>query len=304
MPSSRPFDVLCLGLNACDHLCLVPRFPPRGEKLEVSRLVTCGGGQAATAACALARLGWRVAYAGVHGDDQAGSRTRPWLEGFGVDTRGLVQKSERGSQEAFIMVEECGGERTIVWYRDPGCRLEPGDVDPALLASCRVLHLDGHFLEASLAAARLARRQGVLVSLDGEKVYAGTEELVSLCHLVIGCHDFAQRLTGLADPGRALARLARMGPLWAGRTMGRQGAEMWAGGVLYRQPAFPVRAVDTTGAGDVFHAGMVHALLLGQGPGRALATAAALAAISVTGLGGRSALADRRELQDFLDRQP
>ncbi len=296
--------MLCLGLNACDHLCLVPHFPPRGEKLEVSRLVTSGGGQAATAACALARLGWRVAYAGVHGDDQAGSRARPWLEEFGVDSRGLVLKPGSGSQQAFIMVEENGAERTIVWYRDQNCRLDPDDLDPELIASCRVLHLDGHFLEASLAAARQARRQGVLVSLDGEKVYPGTEELVSLCHLVIGCHDFAQRLTGLDDPRRALARLAGMGPLWAGRTMGPRGAEMWAGGVLYRQPAFSVPALDTTGAGDVFHAGMVHALLMGQGPAQALRTAAALAAISVTGLGGRSALADRRELGAFLDSRP
>ncbi len=300
LPPPRRYDVLCLGLNACDHLCLVERFPRRGEKEAVLEMKTCGGGQAATAACALARLGHRVAYAGVCGDDEAGRRAAPWLRRFGVDPAGLVQLPGTGSQEAFIMVERSGGERTIVWYRDPACRLDPSHLDPDLIASARVLHLDGHFLEASLGAARLARRAGVLVSLDGEKVLPGSEKLVGLCDVVVGCQDYPQRLCGKDDPAKALAELARMGPAWVGRTLGAGGAELLVAGRHYYQPAFAVEAVDTTGAGDVFHAGLVHAVLQGQDPARALATAAALAAISVTALGGRSALADRRRLEEFL----
>ena len=132
-----------------------------------------------------------------------------------------------------------------------------------------------------------------MVSLDGEKVYPGTEKLVSLCQVVVGCEDFAQRLTGHADPGQALKELSRMGPAWAGRTLGERGVELLAGGEYFHQRAFKVAAVDTTGAGDVFHAGLVHAMLLGQGPQEALATASACAAISTTALGGRSALPDR-----------
>jgi sugar/nucleoside kinase (ribokinase family) len=135
----------------------------------------------------------------------------------------------------------------------------------------------------------------VVVSLDGERIHPQTPELVSLCHVVVGCEDYAQRLTGQDDPRRALALLAGMGPLWAGRTLGARGAEMLAEGRWRAQPGFAVRAVDTTGAGDVFHAGLVHALLLGQGPAQALATACAAAALSVTALGGRSALPTREE---------
>lgn len=299
----RRYDVLCLGLNACDHLCLVERFPRRGDKEPILEMKTCGGGQAATAACALARLGHRVAYAGVCGDDEAGRRAAPWLRQFGVDPAGLVQLPGTGSQQAFIMVERSGGERTIVWYRDPACRLDPSHLDPELIASCRVLHLDGHFLEASLEAARLARRFGVLVSLDGEKVLPGSEELVALCDVVVGYEDYAQRLCGMDDPAKALAELARMGPAWVGRTMGAGGAELLVAGRRHYQPAFEVEAMDTTGAGDVFHAGLVHAVLMGQDPAQALATAAALAAISVTALGGRSALADRQRLEEFLTRR-
>jgi sugar/nucleoside kinase (ribokinase family) len=292
-----------VGLNACDHLCLIPKFPDRGAKLQVSKLVTCGGGQAATASCCLARLGHRVAYAGVCGDDGPGRQARPWLEEFRVNPAGLITKPGSTSQQAFILVEEKGGERTIIWHRDESCRLEPEDLDPDLIASSRVLHLDGHFLEANLEAARIARKHGVLVSLDGEKVYPGTEKLVGMCQVVVGCSDFAQRLTGTSDPGKALRQMAALGPLWAGRTKGPQGAEMIVEGNLFEHPGFAVTAVDTTGAGDVFHAGMVHALLLGQTPSQALATAAAVAAISVTSLGGRSALPDRSQLQAFLSRQ-
>ncbi|MCA1990069.1 MAG: PfkB family carbohydrate kinase, partial [Desulfarculus sp.] len=205
---------------------------------------------------------------------------------------------------AFIMVEERSGERTIIWTRDEACRLEPGDLDEKLIAGARVLHLDGHFWQASIAAARMAKAHGLLVSLDGERIFAGTEELVSLCDVVVGCEDFAQRLFGLDSPERALARLAELGPAWVGRTMGRGGAELLVDGRRYYAPGFMVDTVDTTGAGDVFHAGLVHALLLGLDPQSALITANALAAISTTGLGGRAALATRPQLDAFLAAHP
>ena len=301
---ARPYDVLCLGLNACDHICLVPGPPPRGGKLRMRRMVTTGGGQAATAACALARLGWRVAYAGVCGDDEAGRRVEPWLRAFGVESVGLVVRPGTGSQRAFIMVEEGSGERTIVWYRDQDCVLRPEDLDPRLIASARVLHLDGHFLEASLAAARLAREHGTLVSLDGERVHPGSRELAALCQVVVGSRRYPRRLTGVEDPARAVAQIAALGPRWAGYTDGERGAWLWVEGRLLHQPAFTVQAVDTTGAGDVFHAGLVHAILLGRGPEEALRTACGLAALSVTALGGRGRLATRDELERFLERQP
>ncbi|MFZ5584907.1 MAG: carbohydrate kinase family protein [Thermodesulfobacteriota bacterium] len=302
LPAPRTYDVLCLGLNATDHLCLIPQRPVWGGKLRMRRMATMGGGQAATAACCLGRLGWRVAYAGVCGDDAAGANAAPWLRACGVDPAGLVQKPGVRSQQAFIMVEEQGGERTIVWTRDEACRLDPEDLDETLIANSRVLHLDGHFWQASIRAARLAKRHGLVVSLDAERVFEGTAELVSLCDVVVGCEDFAQRLFGVDDPEAALKRLAGLGPAWAGRTLGAAGAELWAGGQRYRAPGFAVEVVDTTGAGDVFHAGLVHAILLGQGPGEALATANAAAAISVTGLGGRAALPARPELEGFLAR--
>ena len=173
LPSkNRAYDVVCLGLNACDHLCLMPRFPDRGQKTQMIRLLTCGGGQSATAACALARLGHRVAYVGARGDDQPGGRVEPWLRSFGVDTRGLVLKEGSRSQVAFIMIEQDSAERTIVWDLDETCYLQPQDFDPELIASARLLHLDGHFMAASLEAARIAKRNGVLVLLDAERIPA------------------------------------------------------------------------------------------------------------------------------------
>lgn len=296
----RRYDAVCIGLNAFDHLCLVPRFPARGGKIRMSRFATSGGGQSATAACCLARLGWRVAYGGVCGDDEPGQKAEPWLRELGVDPAGLVRKPGTASQQAFIMVEEDSAERTIVWHRDDACRLEPEDLDEELIRAGRVLHLDGHFVEASLEAARLARKHGLLVSLDGERVYEQTRELVSLCHVVMGSQRFAQRLTGMEDPRGSLEAMADMGPKWAGRTLGEEGAEMIAAGEYIRQPGYAVEAIDSTGAGDVFHAGMVHAMLQGQGPRQALATACAVAAISVTKLGGRSALPTKTALESFL----
>jgi sugar/nucleoside kinase (ribokinase family) len=201
------------------------------------------------------------------------------------------------------MVRAHDGERTIFWERDESLCLLPEDLDPNLIASCRVLHLDGHFLEASLAAAKIAKESGVLVSLDGERVYPGTEKLVSLCDVVVGERSFPSRLTGEKDPDKALAILSEMGPAWVGRTMGSEGAVLLANGREYRRKAFKVKAVDTTGAGDILHAGMIHGILKGQEPEQALATACAVAAFSVTELGGRSALPDQAELRDFMEKQ-
>ncbi|MFH1057282.1 MAG: PfkB family carbohydrate kinase [Pseudomonadota bacterium] len=301
-PSSpdRTHDALCLGLNSIDHMCLIPQRPAWGGKQRMTRMATMGGGQAATAACCLGRLGWRVAYAGVCGDDAAGANAAPWLRACGVDPAGLIVKPGAQSQQAFIMVEEQGGERTIVWTRDEACHLDPEDVDEGLIAQSRALHLDGHFWQASIRAARLAKQHGVLVSLDAERVFAGTAELVGLCDVVVGSEDFAQRLMGINDPAAALKALAGLGPAWVGRTLGAAGAELLVAGRRHHAPGYAVAVVDTTGAGDVFHAGLVHAILEGQGPDEALATANAVAAMSVTGLGGRAVLPTRPELAEFL----
>jgi sulfofructose kinase len=296
----RPFGAVCLGFATCDYLCLVPEFPPRGQKTYISRMVIDGGGQAATAACLLSRLGHKTAYVGVCGDDEAGSKIKPWFDEYGVDSSGLVLRPGQSSLQSFIMVEEGSAERTIVCHHGSSRKLRPQDLNPELIAQARVLHLDGHFIQASLEAARMAKRHGVLISMDGERIFPETKELVSMCDVVVGCHDFAQRLTGKTDPQDALRALADLGPAWTGRTMGAEGAEMLAAGRLYRQPAFQVQALDTTGAGDVFHGGLVHAILLGLEPQRALATASALAAVSVTGLGGRSTLPDREGLRAFM----
>ena len=234
----RPFGAVCLGFATCDYLCLVPGFPPRGQKTYISRMVIDGGGQAATAACLLSRLGHKTAFVGVCGDDEAGLKIKPWFDEYGVDSSGLVLRPGESSLQSFIMVEEGGGERTIICHHGSCPKLTPQELDPEMIAKAQVLHLDGHFIQASLEAARMAKRHGVLISMDGERIFPETKELVSLCDVVVGCHDFAQRLTGKTDPQDALRALAALGPAWAGRTMGAEGAELLAAGRLYRQPPF------------------------------------------------------------------
>jgi len=299
---TRPWDALCLGLNATDHLCLIPQRPAWGGKLRMSRLATMGGGQAATAACCLARLGHCVAYAGVCGDDDAGRQAAPWLRELGVEPRGLKVKPGTQSQQAFIMVEQEGGERTIVWSRDEACHLGPEDLDPGLIAGCRVLHLDGHFWQASLKAAELARAAGAIVSLDAERVFEGTAQLVSRCQVVVGCQDFAQRLMGIEEPRRALLALAGLGPAWVGRTLGPQGAELLVKGQYYRHPGFAVQAVDTTGAGDVFHGAFCYAVLQRMSISEALDFSNAMAALNCTALGARGGIRSFEEAHMLMRR--
>ena len=138
------------------------------------QMINSGGGQAATAACALARLGHRVSYAGAVGDDDTGSLALPRLvTSLGSTTGGSGGQAPGAarSQEAFILVRRAGGERTIVWTRDEACCLEPRDLDrePRSLPAGCCIWTATSFELASLEAARVARASGAVVTLDAEK---------------------------------------------------------------------------------------------------------------------------------------
>lgn len=286
-----PFDVVGVGLNAIDYLCRVPRFPVRGEKLRMTGFSRSGGGQVATALVALARWGLRAMYVGNVGEDGHGRLSLDLLRQEGIDVSRARTVPGAASQFAVILVEEATGERTIVWDRDARLRIRPDDLPLSDIRAARALLVDGHDVPASVAAARAARSAGVPVVLDAEKVQEGTEELLGLCGHIVAAERFPGRLFGPLDPGEAARRLRdRFGAEAATVTLGARGAVGCDAAGLHRAPAPPVDAVDTTGAGDVFHAGYLFALLGGRPFPEVLAFANAAAALSCRALGGRSAI--------------
>ena len=251
------FDVVGIGLNAVDYLVGLPRFPVPGEKLRMSAFAREGGGQVATALVALSRWGCRCKYIGNVGDDEHGRLSSLLLSREGVDLAHVRTVPGASSQFAVILVEEETGERTILWDRDPQIRVSPGDLPLDDIRRARALLLDGHDVPPAITAARTARTAGVPVVLDAEKVQEGTKELLSLCdHIVAAGHFPGLLLPGTSAEDGAREILRRYAPRTSTVTLGPRGAFGCDGREEIFSPSIRVEAVDTTGAGDIFHAGL------------------------------------------------
>jgi ribokinase len=244
----------------------------------------------ATALVALSRWGLACALAGVCGDDFFGAMIRESLEREGVDTRGLVAREGHGSQFAFIVAEPGVGRRTVFWRRPTGEALRPGEIDLASVRSAKVLHTDGLFAEASLAAAREARRAGVAVVVDAGSLRDGMIDLARTSDYFIASEKFARELVGEDDPAGACRRMIELGPRLAGVTLGKRGYVASFDGRIIERPAYEVEVVDTTGCGDIFHAGVTFGVVCGWTVEKSLGFAAWAAARSSTRLGGRDGI--------------
>ncbi len=297
------YDILGLGYCGQDSCCLVPGIPV-DDKVEAQACLIQGGGPAATAIFAAARLGARTTFAGVVGDDARGLAIRDELRAAGVETAALRLRPGAETPAAFCWAEVATGHRSIVWTRGSVAPLDPGELDPRTVASARLLHLDGHHTAAAIRAAETARAQGVLVSLDAGTLLPDIERLLALADIVIASEGFAARLTGCADPEAAVRRLFQGPARFAGVTSGPRGAVGYDGRRLYRQPALPMQVVDSTGAGDVFHGAFAVRTLETSDWADCLRFASGAAALKCRALGGRAGIPDRPELARFLENLP
>ncbi len=304
LPGEREFDAVGFGLNAVDHLVVVPAYPEYDTKVRLVEHAQSAGGQTASAMVALRRLGFRTAYAGRFGSDAEGVFGLETLRAEGVDvSRAEVVEGSR-TQLAFIIIDARTGERTVIWDRDERLAYRPEEPPAGFAARGRVLHMDAHDPPACARVAREARAAGTIVSLDIDNIYEGLEELLPHVDVLISSKEFPRRLTGV-DEGRAalVETKARLRPdAVVGMTLGERGAILYHEGRLLEAPAFPVPGGcrDTTGAGDAFHTGFLYGLLGGEEIEGCLTLGCAVAALKCRALGARTALPSARELENFL----
>lgn len=252
---SRPFDVVGLGQNSVDLLAVIPEHPSPDSHVRVERLTRLPGGEVATAVVACARLGCRTRYLGAIGSDAEGSQVEARLREEGIDVT-HVRRVDAPNRFAFILVDHAG-HRTVIWHRDGRLDTLAETLDPAAVASGRVLLIDASDCNASLAAARAARSAGVPVVLDIDAFDAGAERLLRSVDVVIASRSFFAHY-GAIGIGSALRRLvAEFRPGLAVVTLGEEGSLAISGGVEVHCPAFSVPVVDSTGAGDAFRGGFV-----------------------------------------------
>jgi sugar/nucleoside kinase (ribokinase family) len=299
----REFDAIGFGLNAVDHLVVVPEYPAFNSKIHLSEHIQAAGGQTATAMVTLQRLGLETAYAGRFGSDAEGIFGLASLRDEGVDTEFAEVVEGARNQIAFIIIDSRNGERTIIWDRDDALSYRREEAPVALAARGHVLHLDAHDPPACAEMARAARAAGTIVSADIDNIYEGLPELLPLIDILISSTEFPERLTGIRDERAALLEIkGRYGSAIVGMTLGTRGALLLCEGQFFESVAYsvPDACRDTTGAGDAFHGGFLYGLLRGLDVETTLKVANATASLKCRSLGARTSLPTRGELHEFL----
>lgn len=295
--------VLCLGLAVQDTILTLPGPVPASGKVYATGRRLVGGGPAATAAVAIARLGGRAAFAGRLGDDAVGAAILAELQAEGVVT-GAVRRFAGAASPASTVLVAPDGERLIVVHAPP-LPADPGWFVPDL-AGCGAVLCDGSWPEGAARLLDAARAAGVPAVLDADITRHDRAALAGLVaratHVVFSRPGLAQ-FAGSDDIAAGLAAAAAVwrGPGLLGVTDGAAGLFRWAGAGRAPEQTRPpaVAAQDTTGAGDAFHGALALALAGGWDEGAAIRLAHGVAALKCTRPGGRAGLPDPAALAAF-----
>jgi sugar/nucleoside kinase (ribokinase family) len=292
-------DLVGVGLNATDTLISLPDYPERGSKVEYHGATVLPGGQSATTVVACQTWGLQTRYVGKLGTDDAARLHREAFARVGVDAR-LIAVPGAASAQSLIIVD-AGGERTVLCRKDERLVLQPADLERSWIANARALHVDGYDTAAATLAARWAREAGTPVIADLDALYPGVGDLIENVDYLIASRDFPCRLMREKNLEMALKGIhARYGCKLTAATLGPDGVLAWDGKRMMHSSAYRVPVVDTTGAGDIFHAGFIYGLLQGWPLSRQLDFACAAAALNCMASGARGGIQTVTAVEELM----
>jgi sulfofructose kinase len=294
--------VFCVGHAVQDFVFSVSQLPDRGAKYRAHRFESVGGGPAATAAVAIARLGGEAFLAARVGADSIAEILVAELESYGVDCRYVRRFADCASSVSSVMIDG-KGERMIVNHLDSQMPREAQWLPDARSLAADAVLGDARWSEGAAAALAQARAAGLPAVLDADKpVPKDGTMLAAATHIVFSAEGLADYM-GDRDPGRALLQVAENFDAWCCVTVGAEGCYSVNDGVLEHHAAHRVAVVDTLGAGDVWHGAFTLALAEDRGERAAVAFASGAAALKVQRFGGRAGAPTRTELDGFLAAQ-
>ena len=289
-------DILCVG-HACYDLTFAVDHPiGPDEKATATDQISCGGGPAANAAVTASRLGSKTALAAYLGNDIFGELHFNELAEAGVITRWMI----RGSCPTPLSTiwAQPDGQRALVNYKGTTPDPLPDAFD---FSECHpsVILFDGHLPEVSFELAQWARAKHIPTILDAGSVHKGTIGLIDKVDYLVTSEKFARDYTFTTDGESAVKKLCHHAPNVV-VTLGAQGLiwQNWKG--RGRVPAFRIKAIDTTGAGDAFHGAFAHGISLKMPWSKLLQYASAVAALCCTKMGARNGIPSATETEHFL----
>jgi sugar/nucleoside kinase (ribokinase family) len=290
-------DVLVIGRSCLDTIAIVNQFPADNQKVPLEFRLTEGGGQGGTASCCISRLGGTVAYVGKLGDDDEGRFCLQRLEKFGVATDFIEVVSGGKTPVAYVFVTAASGHRTIIYERNFLPKITIDDQLKTLAARAQIVLLDPEvtYLGGPLKAVTGGR---IKIVYDCERWRAGLENIMDTADYFIPSAEFldSDRLNFSGIPFNQ--QIIRLNELVTGQliiTRGASGAYYPAGDKIYQVAAPAVKAIDTIGAGDNFHAAFALALKRGFDLHQAVKFSVAVASLSCREFGGRNGIPQMEE---------
>ena len=310
------FDCIGFGMNAVDYLSILDPYPGLDEKVEVIESSMQGGGPVPTAMVTLAKLGSKVAYVGKIGDDAEGRFVKAELGKEGVNTDYVIIDRTSKTSQAFIWVDKNTGKRTVALDKTRSNHIEISELKFIDSITTKFLHIDARKPEVDIFLSKWAKKLGAKVSLDVGSLRSGVEHEFCILRSVFAFVDhlivskrFACGFTRLSDPFSACKELLEKGFEIVVVTIGEDGCicgsprgftKSGAEDEIFHSPGFPVKVVDTTGAGDVFHGAFIYGLLQKWDLKKTARFACATAAMKCRKLGGRAGLPNLAEVSNFI----
>ena len=321
------FDCIGFGMNAVDYLSILDPYPNLDEKVEVIESSRQGGGPVPTAMVTLARLGLKVAYIGKIGDDPEGRFVKAELGKEGVNTDYVIMDKKSKTAKAFIWVDKNTGKRTVALDKTRSNHIEISELKFIDSITTKFLHIDARKPGVDIFLSKWAKKLGAKVSLDVGSLRPEVELVFPFVNHLIVSKRFACSFTRLSDPFSACKKLMKEGFEIVVVTIGEDGCICGSPrgfttsgsprgfttsgsprgfttsgeeDEIFHSPGFPVKVVDTTGAGDVFHGAFIYGLLEKWDLKRTARFACATAAMKCRKLGGRAGLPNLAEVSNFM----
>ena len=288
-------DVLCVGHASYDLSFSVAHHPTEDEKISAEGFVGCGGGPAANAAVTVSKLGLKSSFAGYLGQDIYGEKHYQELLEYGVHTD-LVIRDTSPTPLSIVLVKP-DGKRALINYKGETRALPSGTIDFSSVIP-KVVLFDGHEPHLSKFLLERTQNEGIPTLLDAGSVHEGTLALMEQVDYLVCSEKFARQFAG--DEETALARLAEVSPAVV-ITLGERGLIWRRGQERGILSAFPINAIDTTGAGDAFHGAFAAALSSDMNWPDVLRYASAAGSLSCTKIGARSGLPSKEEHQALFE---
>ena len=309
-PVQKAGKYLLIGDLCMDVFMQVSEYPPEGGDGSVKRIRQHAGGSAANTAMALAKIGGKPVLLTHTGSDNWAKQLLPILESVGVNTSRIVREEHEPTGLTFLVVSEAA-ERTMFTYRGANSCLHPDEITSDLLAGVEMLHISAYAClkapqsEAVLKAVDFASKYQVGISLDVgvEPAHQARELLLQLLPkltLIILGEAEARVITNTESVDEAITSLLGSGVQMIGLKLGKHGCRLVTKEQDLVIPGFVIDAIDTTGAGDSFCAGIIHGLTHRWGLEMTGRFANALGALAATRWGAGEELPTKNEITKFL----